>query len=749
MPVRPPLAVEVVTKIPVKTGLGIADSGISSAISKVIGSARAAEAKAIATQVVTDIPGVLRNVTPLTFGEKLAGASKVGIGIGSKVLGLGLGVGADLAWDLIFPDPVGLGSDMVGGKKITKSAAPIAAPVTAPRVATKPLSLPAPTAEPFTFPQKTTSTETKPFAPINAIPVPTPAPTPRSDPRQTQTIPKPAAIAIPSPRSALGEPYTPQRSKPVITKSPYPLKTVELDGYGGVNLTYPIAQALNDLPNLIDFSITPLMDKLDIIDLEIQDLPLKVDTAVKELLSKTKIETVVNIPAAVDMTSKIPVAVDLSKQVPIAVDLTSKIPVAVDLSKQIPVAVDLVSKIPVVTDISSVIPVAINLTKQIPVAVDLTSKIPVAVDLSKKIPITVDLSKKIPVAVDLTAKLNPKPNPDVEKLKKCCEDIQKKFGKQFEDSGELICKNGTSPGVSPYAYKGEGLEGIHQLMKIMFDVSKSVLGKVCELEYPVLKGSGTYLCGSSPAINYNYSGVGFIGIQNQIEQLFKLEKVTLGEVCASGTLPAAANSLPNIAGQIEYSGCDNSTQTILFSGNGIQGLSSQVAALTILTKEVLKSSCESSCIPLMPDARFEEFKVTRQLVITWGTKYPTQNTPLWQTSIPNPKDGLEWGKDFENLYIKKGETCGRLYWNDSNIYTGSYFESKEEAQRALVALANLSSASPHRSKDGNIQPRITEGGAVKRKPAQRTLRAVRAAIAEIGSDGEPSQVTCFVPPVLI
>lgn len=745
---RPPLAVEVVTKIPVKTGLGIADPGMSSAISTAARSATSAT-KAIAAEVVTDIPGMLRNVTPLTFGDKLAGVAKSAIGIGSKALGLGLGVIGNLAQDLIFPDPVGLGSDMIGGKKIVRSATP--AP--APQVATKPFSLPAPTTEPFTFPQ--TSTEAKPFAPVNATPVPTPATQPRSDPRQTQTIPKPSLIAIPSPRGALDEPYNPKKSKPIITKSPYALKTVELDGYGGVNLAYPIAQALNDFPNLIDLSLAPLVDRLDIVDLEIQDLPLKVDTAVKELLAKTKIETTVNIPAAVDITSKIPVAMDLTKQVPITVDLTSKIPVAtdissvipvaVDLTKQIPVAVDLTSKIPVAVDLSKKVPITVDLTKKVPITVDLVKQIPVAVDLTSKIPVAVDLTKKIPVAVDLTAKLSPESNPDLEKLKKCCEDIQKKLGKRFEGSGELICKEGTSPGISPYAYKGDGLEGIHQLMKIMLDTSKDVLGKVCELEYPVLKGSGTYLCGSSPAINYNYSGVGFIGIQNQIEQLFKLEKVTLGEVCTQGTLPAA-NSLPNIAGQIEYFGCDNSTQTILFSGNGIQGLSGQVAALTTLTKEVLKASCESSCIPLMPDARFEEFKVTRQLVVTWGTQYPSQNGSLWHTSIPNPKEGLEWCKDFESLSIKKGNICGRIFWENSEIYTGSYFESEEEGWRVLQQLVALSNAQPRKNPLGEIQPRMTKGGATKRNIANKSLRAVRAAIVEIGSDGEPSNLLCFVPP---
>ncbi len=714
MPARPPLQVEVVTKIPVRNGLNLADAGVSSALS-----VPKTAASRVAAEVVTDVPGILRNITPLSFGQKAAQIGKTAAQIGSKTLGIGLGVAGDLLGDLLFPDPVGQGSDMVGGVKIGSQPKP--APMTAPATTTQPIAKPQVTTAPFKpaapvvapvagsqkpKPQTQTQTKTSPQKPkpqTQTQPLPSPATTqPQSAPAQTRPKPQLISTITPEPRSALETPL-PSRPKPVTTTSPYPLNIVDITSYGGVNLAYPIAQKLTELSEEITSILEPNLEQIQI---ELQDLPQKFE----DILKKARIQTTINLPAKIDLTSQIPFQLDLSKQVPVAVDVTSQLPLKIDLSKQVPVAVS----------------------------------------LTKKVPVAVDLTKEIPVAVDLSTKLNPKAkNPDLEKLKKCCEDIQKKLkepAKQFEGSGEFICKQGTLPGTLPYSYQGEGLEGIHQLIEIILDANKSILQKVCEIEYPLLKGSGTYLCGSSPAVNYNYSGVGFFGIQNQIDQLFKLEKVTLGEVCSANTLSQLTGSQPNIAGKIEYFGCDNSTQAILYSGKGVEGISSQMNALTALVKEVLKISCENSCVPLMPDARFEEFKVTRQLVITWGTEYPTQSGSLWHTSIPQPKSGLDWCKDFEELSLTKGEICGRLYWQNSAMYTGSYFESENEAWRVIRQLASLSDALPQRNALGDIQPRMTTGGSVKRKPANRLLRAVRAVVVEIGTDGEPENLICFIPP---
>ena len=765
---RPPLQVEVVTKIPVRNGLNLADAGVSSALSV----AKTAASK-VAAEVVTDVPGLLRNITPLNFGQKAFQIGKVSVQIGSKVLGLGLGVAGNLLGDLLFPDPVGEGSDMVGGVKIGSKPKP--APTTAPATTTQAIAKPQVAAQPFKppasvvapvaapgKPQSKAQTQTQPQVQTKPLPAPTTT-RPQSAPVQTQ--PKPISLTTPEPRSALKTP-TQTRPKPiVITKSPFPLNIVDLNSYGGVNLTYPIAQKLITIPQ----------DIKDLLQLDLDYIGEKLDSipqTFEEILKRARIETTVNLPAKIDLTSQIPlqldlskqvpVAVDVSKQVPVMVDITSQLPLQLDVSKQIPVAIDLTKQIPVTADLISQIPLAVNLnsqipfqldlSKQIPVTTDLTAQIPVAVDLAKSIPVSVDLSKEVPVTVDLSAILQP--NAEASRLKElegCCEKVEQQLKKQnaiIEGKGDLVCGEGSTP----YSYRGEGFKGIHQLLQIMLGANKQILEHVCNLnsnsnasniEYPLIQGSGVYGCGTLPPISYNYSGLGFIGIQNQIDQLFGLDKKILSEVCGI----AEVGSMPDISGKIEYFNCDYSTQAILYSGNGIKGLSSQVDALSSLVKVGLKASCDTSAIVLMPDMRSEQFKASRQLVITWGTQYPTQKGSLWHSYIPNPIDGLDWCKDFENLSVIKGNIFGRLFWENSKMHTGIYCESEEEVRRIITQIAAFSNAAPERNEEGLLNPRITKGGKVKRRPSVRTLRAVRAAIVEIGADGEPATVQSFVPPV--
>lgn len=767
---RTPLQVEVVTKIPVRNGLNLADAGVSSALT-----IPTSAASKVAAEVVTDVPGLLRNITPLSFGQKAAQIGKVGAQISSKVLGVGLGVAGDLLGDLLFPDPVGQGSDMIGGVKIGSQPKPV--PTTAPATTTQAIAKPQVTAAPFkppasvvapvatpTKPQSKTQTQTQPQIQTQSLPAPITT-RPQSAPVQTQ--PKPISLTTPEPRSALKTP-TQTRPKPiVITKSPFPLNIVDLNSYGGVNLTYPIAQKLITIPQ----------DIKDLLQLDLDYIGEKLDSipqTFEEILKRARIETTVNLPAKIDLTSQIPlqldlskqvpVAVDVSKQVPVMVDITSQLPLQLDVSKQIPVAIDLTKQIPVTADLISQIPLAVNLnsqipfqldlSKQIPATTDLTAQIPVAVGLTKSIPVSVDLSKEVPVIVDLSAVLQP----DVEasrlkELEGCCEKVDKELKKQsaiIEGKGDLVCGEGSTP----YSYRGEGLKGIHQLLQIMLGANKQILEHVCNLnsnsnasniEYPMIKGSGTYGCGTFPPIVYNYSGLGFIGIQNQIDQLFGLDKKILTEVCSIAEV-SSFGSLPNISGKIEYFNCDNSTQVILYSGNGIKGLSSQVDALSSLVKVGLKASCDTSAIVLMPDMRSEQFKASRQLVITWGTQYPTQKGSLWHSYIPNPIDGLDWCKDFENLSVTKGNIYGRLFWENSKMHTGIYCQNEEEVRRIIARLAALSNASPERNDEGELNPRISKGGKVKRKPAIRVLRVVRAAIIEIGTNGEAESVMRFTPP---
>ena len=144
---RPPLQVEVVTKIPVRNGLGLADPGVTGGISRTVATAQSTAARAV-VDVVTDVPGQLRNITPLSFGQKAVQIGKVGVKITSKALGrIGLGVAGDLLGDLLFPDPVGLGSDMIGGVKIGSQPKPV--PTTAPATRTQAIAKPQVTAAPF------------------------------------------------------------------------------------------------------------------------------------------------------------------------------------------------------------------------------------------------------------------------------------------------------------------------------------------------------------------------------------------------------------------------------------------------------------------------------------------------------------------------------------------------------------------------------------------------------------------------
>ena len=777
---RPPLNVEVATKIPIPNGLGLADPGVTGGISRTAATAQSTAARA-AVEIVTDIPGQLRNVTPLTFGQKAAQLGKIGVQVGSKVLGVGLGIVGNLAQDLLFPEPVGAGSDMVNGVKIGSQpkSAPTTAPVTTtqaiakPKVNAQPFKPPTPVVAPVAAPTKPrpqvqTQVKTAPQLKLETQPLPSPTTTrPQSAPVQTQ--PKPISIAAPTPRSALETPL-PTRPKPLNTESPFPLNLVDLNSYGGVNLTYPIAQKLTGLTQEISELLQPNFDQ---IQLKLNELP----QTFEEILKNAKIETTVNLPAKVDLTSQIPFQLDLSKQVPVAIDLSKQIPVAVDLSKQvpvnldvtsqlpfqidlskqIPVAVDLSKQIPVTTDLTSQLPVSVNLnsqipfqidlSKQIPVAVDLTKQIPITVDLTKNIPVTVDLTKQVPVTVDLSASLQPDPEANgLTALQECCESIQatlKKKAEMFEGRGELVCGEGTTP----FFYRGEGLNGIHQLIKIVLGANQQILEKICNLniEYPLIQGSGIYNCGTFPPTPYYYSGLGFLGIQNQMEQLFNLDKQILAEVCDIDSSPFA--SLPDISGQIEYFDCDRTSQVILFSGNGFQGLSNQVNALTEVVKTGIKATCDTGAIVVMPDARYEHFKAVRQMKITWGTKYPTQQGSLWDTYLPNPLLNLNWCDHFEQLQVTKGNVKGHVEWENSKIPTGIYCETEEEARRILLYLVTLSAAIPTLDAFGQPKIVIIKGNSSKRIIQERTLRAVRVAISEIGEDGNVSSVRCFTPPL--
>jgi len=788
-PIRAPLPVEVVTKIPVNLGgLGLADPGVTGGISRVGAQAAQSTAARAAVEVVTEVPGVLRNITPISLGQRLGGAVKVGVQVGSKVAGVGLGVIGNLAQDLLFPDPVGLGSDMVGGVKIgsqPKPATPFVPPKPVARSTVPTTTQPKPIAQPqVSTPTPTvprTATQPKPQIQTQTQTQVQPKPQAQS-PRPIPLQPRPLSVNLPQPRASLETP-APQRSQFVSPDSPFPLNFVDLNSYGGVNLNYPIAQKLSEF----DFRLEEIERKLE----ELQYWPQNFENTLKT----AKIETIVSLPAQIDFTSQIPVNLNLSKEVPLNVDLSSQlplnldivsqlpvktdllselplnlglsnqIPVSVDLRKEIPLAMDLTSQLPLNVGFGSVLPVGLNLIKEVPINVDLRKEIPLNVDLSSKLPLNLDISsllplsidfrKEIPLALDLSAILQPdNAASGLKSLRECCENIQttlKKKEEMFEGTGRFICNNESVP----YLYRGAGLNGIHQLIKIVLSANEQILEKICNLEVsnvpdspllPLIQGSGVYSCGTLPPISYDYSGVGLLGIQNQIDQLLNLNKNILTEVCDIGSSPFGSLPFPQIQGKVEYFDCDHSTQAILYSGNGLEGLSQQIKALTTIATKNLKATCDAMGIVIMPDARFEQFRPTGQLQITLGTRYPSQNGSLWHIHIPNPIDNLNWCQHFEQISQTKGNIYAQVEWANSKIATGSWFETEEEARRIMRYIITLSTAHPTLNQLGEPKILFQNGNSTKRDIAVRSVRAVRAAASQFGDNGEVSSVKCYIPP---
>lgn len=371
--------------------------------------------------------------------------------------------------------------------------------------------------------------------------------------------------------------------------------------------------------------------------------------------------------------------------------------------------------------------------------------------MQMEVPQGLAMQVEVPQALTVTANL---PAPDIEtKLKKlqktaeetkkeldsCCKEIIDKLKKKkkedddrfpdFKNSGTIECDGATIP----YNYSGPGLVGLHQQLSVILGVNKMMLKKVCEteIEFPDIFGGGTYACGSN-VFNYSYSGAGLIGLSSQIEELTALNKKILGEVCDE--------SDAEISGEIDFFNCEGGTQVILYSGDGIAGLSSQISAFTELQKLTYAKACETPiCVPVQPADEFAEFDVPRQLVLTWGEEYPTQKGSLWHTQIPNPREDLDWCRDFDDLQFTKGNVYGRWLWGNSKIKSGMRCVDEDEAERILDLIGLLSVS------EGKM--RITKGGGVKLNPAVRPVRCVRAAIAQLDAEGLAVMVKCFVPPI--
>jgi hypothetical protein len=247
---------------------------------------------------------------------------------------------------------------------------------------------------------------------------------------------------------------------------------------------------------------------------------------------------------------------------------------------------------------------------------------------------------------------------------------------------------------------------------------------------------------------YSYSGLGLRALAQQVDQIFPILQEVVDKVChpvkdedyERECLIAQCGN-----GYLE----ENVHEIIRYEGSGQKLLSSKLDAVIKLNQFLLNTICQpkdtQGCVALLPDERFAEFTVTRQLILTFGEQYPKQNGSLWHVHVPMPLDEFDWCTHFEISMIK-GNVNGRLYWENSKIYTGSYFESEDEARRVLVLLAALSTATP-RQKNGLPDPRITKGAKTKRNPQNRITRCVRAVVSDIDPvSGDPINTKCYTPP---
>lgn len=267
---------------------------------------------------------------------------------------------------------------------------------------------------------------------------------------------------------------------------------------------------------------------------------------------------------------------------------------------------------------------------------------------------------------------------------------------------------------------------------------------VGEFEFPldsdiVYSSEYQYTCGDKD-LRLDYEGAGFCAIHSHLRTFYPIFSTILNLLCekVDGKLPEL-QCLP-----VSSSDSQNpELPTYSYTGYGLNGMKSLVLAVTKQLEDVHDQVCKTTCVALMPNDKYEEFVYDTQLVITFGHNYPDQTGSLWHMSVPKPKKDLRWDRDFEPLYIKKGATSGRIYWENSKMYTGSYFDDKEEAERFLAWILGLTDATPSNPE----KPiRTSDGGAPKRKPKNTTLRAVRAVIAEINRETQETEaVICLSP----
>lgn len=159
-----------------------------------------------------------------------------------------------------------------------------------------------------------------------------------------------------------------------------------------------------------------------------------------------------------------------------------------------------------------------------------------------------------------------------------------------------------------------------------------------------------------------------------------------------------------------------------------------------LAEERCLEEADKGCTVVLPSDCYSEYKLESQLVIDFGTQYPTMRGSKWRIHIPDPIENLDWCTHFENLIWHRGQVYGRLYFQgDSRLITGGYFQSEAEAYRVLRMLEKLS-----KLKENRI--RVTKLTKPKRTIKGQQTRAVRASVVLFDKEGNVVKGDCWRPP---
>jgi hypothetical protein len=485
--------------------------------------------------VVNNVPANLKSAAPLSFGQKVAtGAVKVGATIAS----LGVGVALDLVTDLIFPQPVGLGSDMVGGRPINNTKPATTAPHTKPK--------PRPQTQTQTRPQAQTQPQVKsptvgredPFAPIFDIAEPfspvsipiisTPEPTPAPAPFKPKPVPQPEARkaidfdAKAGTGSIILAPIKPQTQ---TLATPSSLDSVDT---GGVNLLTPIVGFLKkldlDIQQIklslqdfqLDFSpvlegiskmIDPIMEAIALIPQTYSQITTPILEGLVELLTpianltatsievsaknpRTMTQTIAEFVApifllitllgtALDGIGKAISGLTLKTgiQIPQGMGVAAQIPMSMMTAAQIPVGMAAAAQIPIGMAAAAQIPVGMAAAAQIPIGMAAAAQIPQSHTVLAELPQTITATADLAM-VDVEIKALQK---TAEDLAKCCKDIQDRLKKKKKDDDDRFPEFKSDGLIEcdgatiPYSYTGEGLKGLHRQQNIILGI-RALLG---------------------------------------------------------------------------------------------------------------------------------------------------------------------------------------------------------------------------------------------------------------------------------